>query len=57
MIFEALFTFLMSVGLVVGFWLVMRRPVLWYFRINERIANQQKIIGLLEELAHPDSNA
>lgn len=48
--FEALFTFLFSLGMLVGVWLVLRRPMLWYCRTNEIVENQQRIIKLLEKL-------
>lgn len=38
--------------------LVLREFVCWYFKINERIANQREIIGLLKLMAgarHPDT--
>lgn len=47
---EMLITFIMSLGMMVGVWLVLRRPILWYFRINETIVNQQKTIDLLQSI-------
>lgn len=47
---EMLITFIMSLGMMVGVWLVLRRPILWYFRINETIENQQKTIDLLQSI-------
>lgn len=34
----------------VGFMLVIRKPLLWYLRINERVENQRQIIGLLKSI-------
>lgn len=47
---EMLITFMMSLAMMVGVWLVLRRPILWYFRINETIENQQKTIDLLQSI-------
>jgi len=33
-----------------GFMLVIRRPLLWYYRINEQVENQRKIIELLQSI-------
>ena len=43
-----LIVFLMTVGFMAGFFLVIRGAVLWYCRINEHIENQKNIIKLLE---------
>lgn len=47
---EVLITFIFSLGMMVGCALVIRRPMLWYFRINDHIENQKRIIELLEKL-------
>lgn len=54
--FEVLFTFLFSLGLLAGVWLVLRRPILWYCRTNEIVENQQRIIQLLEKLVDAKTN-
>ena len=54
--FEVLFTFLFSLGLLAGVWLVLRRPILWYCRTNEIVENQQRIIQLLEKLVDVKKN-
>lgn len=54
--FEVLFTFLFSLGLLAGVWLVLRRPILWYCRTNEIVENQQRIIQLLEKLIDAKTN-
>lgn len=40
----------MSLGMLAGVWLVLRRPILWYFRVNELIENQNKTIELLQSI-------
>ena len=47
---EMLITFIMSLTMLVGVWLVLRRPILWYFRVNEAIENQKKTIELLQSI-------
>lgn len=47
---EMLITFMMSLTMLVGVWLVLRRPILWYFRVNEAIENQKKTIELLQSI-------
>lgn len=54
--FEVLFTFLFSLGMLAGVWLVLRRPILWYCRTNEIVENQQRIIQLLEKLVDAKTN-
>ena len=54
--FEVLFTFLFSLGLLASVWLVLRRPILWYCRTNEIVENQQRIIQLLEKLVDAKTN-
>jgi len=49
--FELMFTSIFSLGLMIGVWLVLRRPMLWYCRTNEIVENQQRIIALLEKIA------
>jgi len=36
------------VAIMFGAFLILRGFVLWYFRINEHLRNQRKIISLLE---------
>ena len=42
-----------AAGIVVSIalFILLRDLVLWYFRINERAANQRRIIELLEKIA------
>ncbi len=42
-----------AAGIVVSIalFVLLRDLVLWYFRINERVANQRRIIELLEQIA------
>ena len=47
---DLVITFLMTLVMVVGFWLVLRRPVLWYFKIDEFLMNQRQIIEQLKQL-------
>lgn len=47
---EMLITFIMSLAMLVGVWLVLRRPIIWYFRVNEAIENQKKTIELLQSI-------
>ena len=47
---EMLITFIMSLAMLVGVWFVLRRPILWYFRVNETIENQKKTIELLQSI-------
>lgn len=47
---DLVITFLMTLVMVVGFWLVLRRPVLWYFKIDESLMNQRQIIEQLKQL-------
>jgi len=54
--FELIFTSLFSLGLTIGVWLVLRRPMLWYCRTNEIVENQQRIISLLEKIADKNQN-
>jgi hypothetical protein len=40
-----------SLGVYVLVWLIFRRPTLWYFRINEMIALQERTVAALERMA------
>lgn len=46
-----------AAGIVVSIalFILLRDLVLWYFRINERTANQRRIIELLEQIAGEDT--
>lgn len=46
-----------AAGIVVSIalFILLRDLVLWYFRINERTANQRRIIQLLEQIAGEDT--
>lgn len=46
-----------AAGIVVSIalFILLRDLVLWYFRINERAANQRRIIQLLEQIAGEDT--
>ena len=48
---QVLFTFLLSLGLLAGLLLVLRKPVRWYLGIDAHLQNQQKIIALLTDRA------
>lgn len=48
---QVLFTFLLSLGLLVGLLLVLRRPVRWYLGIDTHLQNQRDIITLLSALS------
>lgn len=37
--------------IVVTVFIIARELILWYFKINERVNNQQRIIELLEKIA------
>lgn len=41
---------LMALALIFGIFLVIRSIILWYYRINERIQNQNQIIRLLQQI-------
>lgn len=41
---------LMALALIFGIFLVIRSIILWYYCINERIANQRKIIEILQRI-------
>jgi len=38
-------------AVTIGIWLLFRRPMLWYFRINEMITPQERIVAALERMA------
>lgn len=38
-------------AVTIGIWLLFRRPMLWYFRINEMIALQERTVAALERMA------
>ena len=40
----------MTLAMFAGFMLVIRRPLLWYYRINEQTENQRQIIELLKSI-------
>ncbi len=42
-------TFIISIIVSILFFLLIREVILWYYKINDRIKNQEKIIKLLEE--------
>lgn len=48
-------SYLIFIALIIGafvvFFIIGRMLILWYFRIDEHIANQQRIIELLEIIA------
>lgn len=48
---QMFFVFLIIIFLVMGLFLLMRKAVLWYFRIDEARENQRKIIALLQRIA------
>lgn len=43
---------IIGIGFFVLFFMVIRGLTLWYFRINEHIANQERIISLLTTIAN-----
>lgn len=47
---DTLIVFMMTLAMMAGFMLIIRRPLLWYLRINERIDNQRQIIEQLKLL-------
>lgn len=54
---DVLIVFLMTLAMFVGFMLVIRKPLLWYYRINEQVENQRQIIGLLKSIDSKMSNS
>ena len=49
-IIESLLVPLMSLAMLVGVFLVLRKPLLWYYKINKHLDNQQQIITLLQKM-------
>ena len=47
---DLVITFLMSLAMVIGFYLVLRRPLLWYFKIDEFLMNQRTMIEQMKKL-------
>ena len=54
---DVLIVFLMTLAMLVGFMLVIRKPLLWYLRINEQVENQRQIIGLLKSIESKMNNS
>lgn len=58
MMLESFIYVTFNLALFIGVLLVLRRPVLWYFRVNEHLDNQRRIIALLQRLSgvEPDTD-
>lgn len=46
---DILITFTLTLIMFAGFMLIIRRPLLWYLKINDHLLNQEELIKLLRE--------
>lgn len=46
---ESLVAGILSLAMLAGFCLILRKPLLWYFKLDKYLENQQRIIALLEQ--------
>ena len=42
-------TFTLTLIMFAGFMLIIRKPLLWYLKINDHLRNQEELIKLLRE--------
>jgi len=48
---DSIVYFVLGLILIVAIFMISRGVILWYYRINDRIKNQETIIELLKKIA------